>query len=127
MTKKVFIVDGSKFSTLTEATAILNDALGLDGAWNGNLDALNDILSGGFGTPDEGFVLVWRNSALSRDRLGHSETLRWLQRTVRECHQLNIPNVRQRIAAAEQGKGETLFDALVEIICGHEEIELRLE
>jgi RNAse (barnase) inhibitor barstar len=38
--------------------------------WGRNLDAFNDILWGGFGTPEDGFVLVWKNHHLSRDRLG---------------------------------------------------------
>jgi len=38
--------------------------------WRGNLDAFNDILRGGFGTPDEGFVLVWRDHLTSREHLG---------------------------------------------------------
>ena len=41
-----------------------------DHTWRGNLDAFNDILRGGFGTPDGGFVLVWRDHAASRNRLG---------------------------------------------------------
>ncbi|HEY7372734.1 MAG TPA: barstar family protein [Polyangia bacterium] len=38
--------------------------------WRGNLDAFNDILRGGFGTPDGGFVLVWQDHATSQHRLG---------------------------------------------------------
>ena len=34
--------------------------------WNGNLNAFNDILRGGFGTPEPGFTIVWRNHEKSR-------------------------------------------------------------
>jgi hypothetical protein len=43
-----------------------------DYTWRGNLDAFNDILRGGFGTPDGGFTLRWEHSDLSRVRLGHA-------------------------------------------------------
>ena len=38
--------------------------------WGRNLDAFNDILRGGFGTPEVGFTLVWRNAHTSQQRLG---------------------------------------------------------
>src|SRR5437667_7339532 len=34
--------------------------------WQGNLDAFNDLLRGGFGTPEGGLILVWLNSEASR-------------------------------------------------------------
>lgn len=40
--------------------------------WGRNLDALNDVLRGGFGTPEGGFVLRWRHAQRSRACLGQS-------------------------------------------------------
>jgi hypothetical protein len=45
------------------------------------VDAFNDILRGGFGTPDEGFVVVWENSDQSRQVLGYQATLDLLRET----------------------------------------------
>src|SRR5262245_39633780 len=59
---------------------ILSQVLIPGAAWGRNLDAFNDILRGGFGTPEGGFVLQWINSALSRERLGYPETVRRLTR-----------------------------------------------
>ena len=39
-------------------------------SWGRNLDAFNDILHGGFGTPDGPFVIRWHQSATTRARLG---------------------------------------------------------
>jgi hypothetical protein len=127
MSKKVYVLDGSRFATLTEAAAEFKRVLGLAAPWNGNLDAFNDFLHGGFGTPEEGFVLTWRHSELSRQRLGYVETLKWLEDRVQHCHPSNVASFRERIASARRGEGETLFDMLVEIIRDHEDIELRLE
>ena len=60
--------------------------------WGRNLNAFNDVLYGGFGTPAYGFVLIWRNADECKERLG-----------------------------------EPLFSELVEIIEGHEHIELTLD
>lgn len=51
--------------------------------WGKNLDALNDVLRGGFGTPPEGFVLVWTNAALSRERLG-ADMFEQIVQTIRD-------------------------------------------
>ena len=85
-TKKVYTVDGSRFSTLAECAAEFTRVLGLTMPWNGNLDAFNDFLRGGFGTPDDGFILTWRHSEISRERLGYGETLLWLEERVHHCH-----------------------------------------
>jgi hypothetical protein len=125
--KKIYIVDGRKFTTLAAAATEFTRVLELTVPWNGNLDAFNDFLNGGFGTPDEGFILIWRNSDVSRQQLGHGETLRWLEGRVHKCHPSNVPRLQAQIAAAQQQAGETLFDMLVEIVRDHENIKLRLE
>jgi hypothetical protein len=50
-----------------------------EAAWGHNLDAFNDILRGGFGTPEDGYAIHWKNHALSRERLGYPETVRQLE------------------------------------------------
>lgn len=129
MTKQVYEIDGGSSSTLEEFAADFTDQLRLETDWRGNLDAFNDILHGGFGTPDEGFILIWRNSELSRERLGYPETIKWLEERVRKCHPSNVEVMKKRLELARHNRGETLFDMLVEIITDedHEDIELRLE
>jgi len=129
MTKRTYEIDGNKSSTLEEFADHVTARLELQTSWRGNLDAFNDILFGGFGTPDDGFMLVWKNSELSRNRLGYPETIRWLEDRVRKCHPSNVENFKQRIVVAKEHRGPTLFDMLVEIITApeHTDIELRLE
>ncbi|MBV9927538.1 MAG: barstar family protein [Acidobacteria bacterium] len=129
MGKRIYEVDGRDSTTFEEFAADFTERLSLEIDWGGNLDAFNDILHGGFGTPEEGFVLVWKNSALSKERLGYPETIKWLEERMRRCHPLSVEHLRQRLALARQEKGETLFDTLVGIITDkdHRGIELRLE
>lgn len=129
MSKKIFEINGNNFSTLEEFAKEFSEKLNLDVEWNGNLDALNDILRGGFGTSYEGFILVWKNSSLSKERLGYNETLRQLEKRLERCHSANRNNVRSEIELAKAKKSATVFDWLVEIIRNeeHNDIELRLE
>jgi hypothetical protein len=87
--------------------------------WRGSLDALNDILRGGCGTPDGGFELQWLNSAHSRLALGWPATVRWLEETLTRCHHTNVPHLKLQLDAARREEGTTLFDWIIEIINVH--------
>ena len=87
--------------------------------WGKNLDAFNDILRGGFGTPEEGFVLKWLNSSISKDCLGYPETVRQLENRLNRCHPSNREFVSNDLAKAKLHEGATVFDWLVEIIRDH--------
>lgn len=67
--KPVLVINGGAFEDLDgfaqQFTAYLHDHV-----WHGNLDAFNDILRGGFGTPEGGFVLRWQSSERSKELLG---------------------------------------------------------
>jgi len=123
----VYVIDGAQVTTLEDFWRIIGAAVnGPDGYFGGNLDALNDCLRGGFGTPEDGdFVFEWRNHEASRRDLGYPETVRQLERRLARCHPTNRPRVALELAAARLGTGPTVFDWLVEII-GTEHGKLRL-
>ena len=130
MHKKIYVIDGTNFSTLEEFYDEISRVLIPDVFWGRNLDAFNDILRGGFGTPDEGFILIWKNSKLSGQKLGYEETVRQLEMTIKKCHVTAIAKMQSELEDAKKEVGETVFDWLVEIIQleeHEEEVELRLE
>ena len=129
MDKLTYVIDGATFSTLEGFYDATSTVLIPGVYWGRNLDAFDDILGGGFGTTEAGFVLVWKNSDLSRACLGYPETVRYLEQRVRKCHPSNVPRVREELARAKQGEGATLFDWLVQIIEDNAAwgVELRLE
>ena len=118
--KKILLIDGEAFSTLEEFAEHFSKVV-LEGHWwwNGNLDAFNDILRGGFGTPGEGFILRWKNAEVSRRRLGYSETVRQLQMRLERCHPTNKARVSRELEDAKHQTGPTVFDWLVDIIKDH--------
>lgn len=114
MRKPIIEIDGLAFESL-EGFFDVFGSVALGGSEYGrNLDAFNDVLRGGFGTPEGGFVLRWKNAETSRQRLGFDETIRYIERKLTTCHPTNVVQVRDDLARARNGEGETLF----EIICG---------
>jgi RNAse (barnase) inhibitor barstar len=119
MSKPEYIIDGSRFATLEEFAKEFSRVVLRGHDWSGNLDALDDILRGGFGTPAGGFSLRWRNSDLSRDRLGYTETVRQLRSRLGRCHPTNLARVASKLEEAEKSSGPTVFDWLVDVIRSH--------
>ena len=116
--KHVYEIDGSAFSSLEGFFDEVSRKLIPDAIWGKNLDAFNDILRGGFGTPQDGFVLRWLNSNASRERLGFAETARQLRHRLQTCHSSNRSLVMEQLRQAEVGSGKR-FDWLVDIVRVH--------
>jgi RNAse (barnase) inhibitor barstar len=116
---KEYILDGAVITSLDAFYEWVSRVLIPGANWGRNLDALNDILRGGFGTPEGGFVIRWNNSDLSRAKLGHLETARELERKLSSCHPSNRAAVRYDLSEARAGRGATVFDWLVDIIRDH--------
>lgn len=117
--KKVYEISGDEFDTLEEFYEHISQVLIPRSQWGKNLDAFNDILRGGFGTPEEGFIIKWRNSSRSREKLAYAETVRYLENKLSLCHPDNRESVQIEIQRAQKGEGQTLFDTLIEIIREH--------
>ncbi len=67
--RPVLVIDGDGFDDLAGFTRAFSRLLDHH-EWRGHPDALNDILRGGFGTPEGGWTLRWLNSERSREVLG---------------------------------------------------------
>ncbi|MFZ5441047.1 MAG: barstar family protein [Myxococcota bacterium] len=124
--RAVRTLDGARFSTLDGFWDEVERELIPGATWGRNLDAFNDILRGGFGTPEGGFTLRWLNAARSRRALGHDETARWLEARLPKVHPTNRDDFRQRLEEARAGRGETLFETLVDLIRRHDDVTLEL-
>lgn len=124
----IYVLDGRRIHTLEDFWAVMGEAVNGPGGYFGrNLDALNDCLAGGFGTPDDDdFTVEWHDHASSRQALGHAETARQLEIRLGRCHHTNRPAVAEELAAARAGKGPTVFDWLVGIFEGQVPGALRL-
>jgi hypothetical protein len=114
----VLVIDGGHFSDLDGFTREFSRLL-VNYTWRGNLDAFNDLLRGGFGTPENGWMLRWFNSELSRSALGYEATIQRLEWVLLTCHPSHRLNIEDRIRRARRGQGPTLFDEIVDTIREH--------
>ena len=117
--KPILVLDGGRIADLNGFYDEVSRSLIPDTYWGRNLDAFNDILQGGFGTPDDGFVLRWTDVKRSREALGLAETARWLSDVLKRCHPSNQPEMTRRLGEARLGRGPSLFEMIVEIIADH--------
>jgi RNAse (barnase) inhibitor barstar len=93
-----------------------------------NLDAFNDVLYGGFGAfeYEEPIDIIWKHSNKSKSDLGYPETIKWLERKLKQCHPSNIPAVKEELLRANNSEGKTIFDIIIEIMKEHKHIDLTL-
>jgi hypothetical protein len=114
----ILVIDGANLSDLDGFAREFSRLLP-EYTWLGNLDAFNDLLRGGFATPETGWVFRWLNSESSRAALGYEETVRRLEQLMLTCHPSNRSILQAEIASARRAEGSTLFDEIVEIIRDH--------
>lgn len=121
-----YVLDGSRIWTTQEFFDAVGEAVGGPGTYFGaNLDAFNDCLSGGFGTPeDRSFYFVLDDSSSVRERLGVAATVEWLREKLVDGNPNNSNYFLLEIDELERGTGRTLFDILLEIF---EAQKVRLE
>ena len=119
MLKPTIEIDGSRFDNLNGFWEEISVQLIPGTRWGRNFDAFNDILRGGFGTPQGGFRLRWINFQRSREVLGYPETIRWLESKIQHCHPDNIHIVKREIKAARCGEGPTVAQIITDILRIH--------
>jgi len=105
--KKIVRIDGLRFDTLEEFFDHFTEKALDSSSWGKNLDAFNDVLRGGFGTPEDGFVIEWQNHERSKECLGFDETIRQLQLRLLRCHPSNVAHVTEQLMAARRREGST--------------------
>jgi RNAse (barnase) inhibitor barstar len=125
------LIDGAAFDDLAGFYDEVERKLtkGLDWNIGRNLDALNDVLRGGFGVHEyEAPVhITWLHSDKSKKDLGQHATIAYVRGKLERCHPSNRKLVQQELKDAKAGKGEMLFDIIVSIIGGHEHVSLVLK
>ncbi|UEX19384.1 barstar family protein [Stenotrophomonas sp. SI-NJAU-1] len=91
-----------------------------------SLDALDDLLYGGYGAlaGHETATLVWRDIDRSREALGVDATRAWLEDKLRQPGTFNAGTIGRQLDALQRGEGQTYFDIVMEIFASHPTITL---
>ena len=93
-----------------------------------SLDAFNDLLYGGFGAikSREPIELIWSNSEESRQALGYEVTKAYYDEKLKPDSPFDKKMFREKLAALENGNGETYFEIILSVIADHPNIDLIL-
>lgn len=93
-----------------------------------SLDALDDLLYGGFGVAQHAahIELIWTNVATSQGALGYEETRRYYKEKLEPGSPFQKPLFEEKLAALESGSGPTYFDLVMEVFAAHPHITVIL-
>lgn len=91
-----------------------------------SLDALSDMLYGGYGEIEENeeILLVWKGFEKNRTDLGMEVTKNYCRNKLKSPSTFNTDFVQQKLSELEKGTGKTYFDIIQEIISEHPNIKL---
>lgn len=126
----MIVIHGGHFSSLDGFYEEASSVLMKDVDWKvGTLDGFDDILYGGFGVFEnkEEIEIIWKESQKSKEDLGFVATHEFYENKIRQGQPFNIKLIQQKLNELTDGKGQTLFEILIEIIESHTNITLTLE
>lgn len=115
------VINGDDFFDLDGFYEVISEKIVKDEDWEiGTLDGFNDVLYGVSGD------FIWINSKKSSEDLGFQDTLNFLESKLKIGKPYNVNLISQQKENLLSGKGQTLFEILVEIIEDHQNITLIL-
>ncbi|MHC1652639.1 barstar family protein [Stenotrophomonas maltophilia] len=91
-----------------------------------SLDALDDLLHGGYGAlaGHAAVTVIWRDIEHSRSALGQQATVDWLQAKQQAPGLFDNRAISRQLAAVQRGDGQTYFEIVMEIFASHRQITL---
>lgn len=120
--KKMTVINGGHFSDLEGFYNEVSELFMNDEDWKvGTLDGFDDIL---YGVESD---ITWKDSQKSKKDLGFELTKELYENKIRIGKPLNVDLIQQKLGDLMDGKGQTLFEILVEIIESHQNITLILD
>ncbi|WP_108718536.1 barstar family protein [Miniimonas sp. S16] len=124
------VIDGARIDSIADLYDQLDDLLmtGEDWRMGASLDALNDVLYGGFGTLarlEEAPTFVWRDFAHSREALGVDATIAWWREKIARPG-FDVARAQAAIRELEAGAGPTYADLVLEVFADHPRYRLEL-
>ena len=120
--KKMTVINGGHFSDLEGFYNEVSELFMNDEDWKvGTLDGFDDIL---YRIDSD---ITWKNSQKSKEDLGFELTKEFYENKIRQGKPFNVKLIQQKLGDLMDGKGQTLFEILVEIIESHQNITLILD
>ncbi len=131
MTPRTIEIDGAAVHGIPSLYSELNRVFMPDEDWTlgESLDALDDLLYGGFGVLDgaEPVRVVWKRSDVAREALGVEATREYYRAKLARPQVYSVATAQRALDALEAGVGETYFELVVRVFRDHGNIELVLD
>ncbi|CAG5068079.1 hypothetical protein DYBT9623_00807 [Dyadobacter sp. CECT 9623] len=123
------VINGSSVEDIASFYDEINRVFMADENWKigPSLDAFDDLLYGGFGAirNAERVEVVWQDIEKSRAALGYEATKAYFLEKLKPGSPFNKVLFEEKLAALENGTGETYFDTIMHIIAEHKNIALK--
>lgn len=124
-------INGADIFDIPSFYAEVNRVLmkGEDWQLGNSLDALNDLLYGGYGTlkDAEAAEIIWNDSEVSKHALGLDTTRAFYLNKLNPESPFDKPYIRSKLEELEQGEGQTYFEIVLEIFEEHPNVKLILK
>ena len=121
--KKQLIIQGSSIHGIASFYKEINRVFMADEQWDlaESLDALDDLLYGGFGAARGATALeiTWLDMEVSRLSLGYEETRRYYLEKLRPGSPFNKALFSEKLKALDNSEGKTYFDLVMEVFLSH--------
>ncbi|RRU74455.1 barstar family protein [Stenotrophomonas maltophilia] len=121
-------IEGTAIDDIASLYAEINRVFMAGEEWQlgPSLDALDDLLHGGYGAlaGQAQATLIWRDIAHSRTALGVEATRQWLQAKLDTPGSFNTQAIARQLDALQRGEGLTYFEIVMDIFGGHRQITL---
>lgn len=125
---KTLRIDGAAVHDISSLYDELNRVFMVGVGWRlgASLDALADLLYGGYGAidGDEPVRLVLGDDRRLRDVLGVEETRRHHLAKLDQPERYDVALIEERLRALDAGTGPTYYDTVREILAEHPNIEV---
>lgn len=125
-----FRLEGERISDIASFYDEMNRVFMAGESWvlGESLDALDDLLYGGYGALHGAGParVVWANSDSARRALGREATIAYYAAKLDRPDVFDVDRARSAITELEAGGGRTYADLVLEVFAGHPEIEFVL-
>ena len=130
----VATLEGSRVTDITSFYDEVNRVLMRNETWQlgESLDALNDLLYGGFGLmahrdeAGDSLTVIWRDHHVSREALGFEATRAWYEQKLARPGTFDVSGIQRRLDDLLAGTGPTYFELVLEVFADHPDITLDL-
>ncbi|HFT7410733.1 TPA: ribonuclease inhibitor [Stenotrophomonas maltophilia] len=124
----VLQIEGAAINDIPSLYAEINRVFMAGENWQlrPSLDALDDLLHGGYGVlaGHDRAAVIWGDIEHSRAALGRTTTCQWLQSKLEAPGTFNTRTIALQLDALQRGLGQTYFEIVMEIFASHRQITL---